>query len=108
MFYSTCQCPFRPELGLLSDDREERDVSSLGMYLLSESFSWGLRLYKLTQRFPTTYVLGENERLVVGSQGLASSQCWSLAGLERLLHPDTLQHLLILFSGPTQPYLPIA
>lgn len=56
-------------LDLLSDDREEHEMSSLGMYLLSESFYWGLRLSRLAQRFPSIYVLRENESLVVDTQG---------------------------------------
>lgn len=56
-------------LDLLSDDREEHEMSSLGMYLLSESFYWGLRLSRLAQRFPSTYILKENESLVVDTQG---------------------------------------
>lgn len=41
--------------------------------------------------------LGENERLVVDTQELPFSLRWSLAVPERLLHPDVLGHLLILF-----------
>lgn len=59
------------------------------MYLES-TFLLVPKAFQVGPEISTTYVLGENERLVVDTQGLRSSLCWSLVVLERLLHSDTL------------------
>lgn len=87
----SCSTKGWPLIGWL----EEHRVSSLGMYLPSQSCCWGLWLFRMAQGY--SLPLGENERLVVDTQELPFSLRWSLAVPERLLHPDVLGHLLILF-----------